>query len=171
MDAIFSTCGKYRYFLERTLSFVDQCVRTPSTVMLGFIGCNPSIADGETDDHTTRKLIGFATRQNAHGYVLGNLFGYRATDVRRLADVKDPVGPDNDAFLAHLIGVADIIVPCWGRRDKLLPPLRARIDVVKRMLRDADKPVRVFGTTSAGDPLHPLMLAYATPLQPWKVAA
>lgn len=171
MSALFSPCGKYRYFLERKLSNVDLCVTVIESQMIGFIGCNPSKAGAEHDDQTTTKLAGFAARNNAHGYVLGNLFGHVATDVRELADVEDPVGPDNDAFLAHVMGLADIVVPCWGRRDKLPMRLRPRIDAVERMLRDSGKPVRVFGTTHGGDPLHPLMLAYATPLVPWKAAA
>jgi hypothetical protein len=30
------------------------------------------------------------------------------------------------------------------------------------------KPVKIFGLTKGGDPLHPLFLGYETPLVPWR---
>ena len=37
-----------------------------------------------------------------HGYgriLVGNIFAYRSKDIRKLKDVVDPVGPENDANL------------------------------------------------------------------------
>jgi hypothetical protein len=36
-----------------------------------------------------------------------------------------------------------------------------------QVLLASGKPVLHFGTTKSGDPLHPQMLGYATPLIPW----
>ena len=40
-------------------------------------------------------------------------------DVRRLAEVPDPIGPDNSEHLAQIIREADVLVPCWGSRLKI----------------------------------------------------
>lgn len=112
----------------------------------------------------------FAQRNGARAYIAGNPFAFRATDVRALAAAADPVGPENDAHIAAIIRDADVLVPCWGNRAKLPPSLRPRLDALADMLHASGKPVRVFGFTG-GDPLHPLMLGYATPLVDWRRAA
>lgn len=57
---------------------------------------NPSTADGESDDPTIRKCMGFARRSSHGGIIVVNLFAYRATDPKTLRSIADPVGPDND---------------------------------------------------------------------------
>ncbi len=161
MSAILSSCGAYRYRLERV---VDNC---PGDVV-AYFGVNPSTADATEDDHTIRKWRGFTIRAAASSFIVGNLFAYRATDVRELATAADPLGPDNDAHLAAIIAEADVLVPCWGSRAKLPRALRPRLDVLRDMIFAAGKPVRVLGLTASGDPIHPLTLAYTTPLVEWR---
>lgn len=158
MSAIISQCGRYRYRLER-----ETC---PGRVV-AFIGVNPSTADADTDDATVRKWRGFSTRWGFGRFVVGNLFAYRATDVRELAAAGDPVGHENNEHLRALLDGVDLVVPCWGSRGKLPPSLRHRIDDVRQMLRNCASPVRVLGLTSSGDPRHPLMLGYDTALEDW----
>lgn len=161
MSATISECGLYRYTLGRLASPVGH-----GAVL--FVGVNPSTADAETDDATVRKWRGFASRWGYHRFMVGNLFAFRATDVRELAKADDPIGPDNDSHLDAMIGTADLVVPCWGNRGKLPPRLWDRMVEVRMMLRDIASPVRVLGlTANTQDPKHPLMLGYATPLQDW----
>lgn len=159
MGAIFSSCGLFRYRLERQVQLTG--------VVFAYFGVNPSTAGAEIEDHTTMKWGGFALRNGARAYIAGNPFAFRATDVRALASAEDPVGPDNDAHIADIIRDADVLVPCWGNRMKLPRVLRPRLDVLTGMLHASGKPVRVFGFTRGGDPLHPLMLGYETRLEPW----
>ncbi|VWD15224.1 hypothetical protein BCO71033_02740 [Burkholderia contaminans] len=50
----------------------------------------------------------------------------------------------------------------------LMPSLiSAALGVVTAMLCTSGKPVKVFGLTAGGDPKHPLMLPYDTPLVDW----
>lgn len=96
------------------------------------------------------------------GFIVGNCFAARSTNVKGLAGMDDPVGPENDAHLRRIIEEADILIPCWGAAEKLPPALRPRLTAVWRMLLHSGKPVSVFGYTKNGDPKHPLMLGYNT---------
>ena len=159
-SAIISPCGTYRYRLDRVV--MDR----PSRVV--FIGVNPSTADATTDDATIRKCRGFTERWLMGGFVMVNLFAYRATDVRRLVAATDPIGPDNNDALACAINTSGtIVVPCWGSRAKLPSNLHSRIAYVRNMLARAGVPSYSLGLTSSGDPKHPLMLSYSTPLVPY----
>lgn len=162
MSAVMSHCGRYRYILGRD---IEAIFPRPGVVI--FIGVNPSTADAETDDATVRKWRGFASRWGYNRFLVGNLFAYRATDVRALARAEDPVGPDNDAHLAWLLERADLVVPCWGSRDKLPPALWPRIDAVRAQLRAGRAPILTLGLTASGDPKHPLMLGYDAKLEDW----
>lgn len=159
MSAIFSDCGAYRYSLQRGVQL--------SGPVYAYIGVNPSTADATIDDATVRKWIGFTKVQGGSGFVVGNLFAFRSTDVKALAAAADPVGPSNEAWLDAAIRNADILVPCWGSRDKLPKSLHPQIMVVARHLIHSGKPTKVWGLTKSGDPLHPLMLSYQTPLTDW----
>jgi hypothetical protein len=158
VSAILSECGRYRYRLERTVASTGP--------VYAFIGVNPSTADAELDDATVRKWKGFVSRWGGSRFIVGNVFGFRATDVKALARAADPTGADNAAHLNAIVADADIIIPCWGDRGKLPPRLRPSLDSTLSKLHRSDKPVMVFGFSKGGDPLHPLMLGYATALRP-----
>jgi hypothetical protein len=166
MTATLSECGRYRYTLERWIP------QAGSNRLVVFIGINPSTADANTDDHTVRKWCGFAGRWGYGHIAVVNLFAYRSTDVRELARVEDPVGPENDDCIRSVIGFANLLVPCWGNVEKVpgwkaKQLMRDRIVEVRALLRSVDAPVRIFGRTNKGDPKHPLTLSYETQLQDW----
>ena len=161
MTAIFSECGRYRYRLERDCSLPFDGSKT-----IAFFGINPSTADATIDDATVRKWKGFTIRNGGHRFVVGNVFAYRATDVRELRLQEDPFGPGCIEHLAAIIAEADILVPCWGRLSKLPNELRDAPPQLLALLHKSGKPVLHFGLTASGDPLHPLMLGYDTPLTP-----
>lgn len=134
-----------------------------------FVMLNPSTADAEVDDPTIRKCIGFATRWGHTGIRVANLYGWRATNPRNLWESPDPVGAAADWWLAHAIGHAtgtgDLkpgsrLVVAWGAH--------ARPDRVGRFtqLLGGHQAWRL-GTTRDGQPRHPLLMPYATALQPW----
>ena len=159
MSAILSPCGLYRYRLERDLA--------PVGMVFAFFGVNPSTADADTEDATTRKWAGFCKVNGARRYLAGNPFAYRATNVKALVSIFDPVGPDNQAHLMAIIAEADVLIPCWGSSDKVPNQLRHHFDRLRITLGESGKPIKVFGFTKSGDPMHPLMLGYSTPLIPW----
>ncbi|MFM0058579.1 DUF1643 domain-containing protein [Paraburkholderia phytofirmans] len=158
-SAIISACGRYRYRLDRA---VQDC-----GIVIAYYGVNGSTA-GETDnDQTVMKWIGFTQRNGGRKFIVGNAFGFRSKNVRLLATVDDPVGPDNAMHLQTIISEADLHVPCWGDRGKVPQRLRYRFDELETRLRQSGKPIKVFGLTKGGDPMHPLMLSYSTKLTDW----
>lgn len=72
--------------------------------------------------------------------------------------------PENREHLRAIAHEADVLVPCWGSRNKLPPDLRPYMDETLELLRQMGKPIKHLGLTTSGDPKHPLMLAYSTPL-------
>jgi len=101
-----------------------------------FCWVNPSTADAETDDASSRKGVGFATRLGWRSYALVNLFAYRAKDIRDLRMARDPVGPDNDHYIEQAMRNADVHVVGWGSLAKLPEALRGRW---KDVVRIADR--------------------------------
>lgn len=158
MSAVLSPCGTYRYQLARDVGMDGP--------VFAFFGVNPSTADATLDDATVRKWTGFVKRWGGSRFIVGNVFAYRATDVRELASAFLPGGLDNAEQLAQIAADADILVPCWGNRAKVSPGLRYHFDNTMRTLRKVGKPIKTFGLTASGDPKHPLMLGYDTALVP-----
>lgn len=165
MSAVISPCGKYRYRLDRTVQ--------PEGQIFAYFGINPSTADAELDDATVRKWRGFTLRNGGRKFIVGNVFSYRATDVRELASmaVADCCGPDQFKHLLDIMTEADVLVPCWGALTKVPHEHQRLVEKALQVLRsygrDAGKPVLHFGLTQGGSPKHPLMLGYDTPLLPW----
>ena len=157
MTAIISNCGLYRYRLERDVA--------SGGLAFAYFGVNPSTADATTDDATVRKWKEITRRNGGRRFVVGNVFAFRATDVRALQVCADPVGPENARHLLEIAAEADVLVPCWGARGKLPRELHGRLAATLGLLRTTGKPIRCFGLTASGDPKHPLMLAYSTPLE------
>jgi hypothetical protein len=58
-------------------------------------------------------------------------------------------------------------VPCWGSRTKLPGRLHGQLDALREQILASGKPVRIWGLSQSGDPLHPLTLAYSLPLVEW----
>ena len=162
MSAIISPCGTYRYRLER---------ETAGPGKTAVIMVNPSTADATEDDATIRKLKGFGERYQWGTIIVGNLFAYRATDVRELASATDPVGSDNGYRLAEIFLDADQCVFAWGATGKLPKRLRGQWQEVDRIARAMHlSPMSIGAPAKDGHPCHPLMLPYAAQLQPWSLS-
>ena len=154
-NAVISFDGRYRYVLERRW---DQC-RPTMTV----IGLNPSTADAEHDDPTTRRVIGFARAASCGAVRLINLCAWRATTPATLRTVPDPIGPDNDRWLLDTISAADLVVAAWGTHAH-----PDRVNAVQAMLRH--RTVFCLGLTRDGHPRHPLFVPAAARLQLYSTA-
>lgn len=158
-SAVISECGLYRYRLDRHLQ--------NSGPVAAILGVNPSTADALIDDQTIRKDIGFASRLGWSRIIKGNKFGFRATDVTELRTARDPIGHDNDRYLREIMAEADVVVFAWGPLSKLPKHLRRRWIDVRAIAAELGKVPMCWGVAQDGQPRHPLMLAYATPLVPW----
>lgn len=159
--AIISDCGTYRYRLDRHLG-------QPGPVV-AILGVNSSTADGNIDDPTIRKDMGFGRRLGWSHIIKGNKFAFRSPDVKKLRLQVDPIGPENDAYLEEIMREADIVVAAWGPLAKLPKPLRERWREVVKIADEVGRKLHCWGTALDGHPRHPLMLSYDTPLIEWQV--
>ena len=105
-SATISPCQQYRYELRR--------VWDESEPLVLFVCLNPSIANAEIEDNTSRVCINYAKRWGYGGFLIGNLFAYRSKDQSALYKVSDPVGPENDVWLKKLQAEASLVVCAWS---------------------------------------------------------
>lgn len=158
MSAVLSPCGQYRYRLDRVVGM--------SGPVYAFFGINPSTADVSLDDATVRKWIGFIKVWGGSRFIVGNVWPHRSTDVRALARATRwlDVVQENHRHILAIVDEADVLVPCWGSRTKVPRSMHNDLDDLLTLLHGSGKPVMHLGLTASGDPKHPLMLDYATPL-------
>ena len=86
---------------------------------------------------------------------VANTFAYRATDQKRLLEVADPVGPENDRYILRMAKASSLIVLAYGRPHALL---RARGLAVQALLRAKGYTLHVLKSCMDGTPSHPLYL-------------
>ena len=139
--------GRYRYWLSRMWG-------EPNEPMAHFIMLNPSTADAQRDDPTIRRCVGFAKALGCGGLFVLNLYAYRTTYPADLWKAKDPVGPENDRWIATLLQLADEnepIIAAWGANAKA-----DRVGEVRALPGMARLTALAF--TKGGHPRHPLYL-------------
>lgn len=176
-----STDGKYRYKLWREwrgshdpkhwrwLGAKDgagEPLGEPLSVL--FVMLNPSTADGEQDDPTIRRCIGFARHWNYERMEVVNLFAYRATSPRDLFAAKargeDVIGWQNQECFQDMVADAGIIVCAWGANAD---GLEYHVEEVRGwLLHYGDKPQLALGFTKSGHPKHPLYVPLDAKLVP-----
>lgn len=169
--AVTSADDRYRYILGRTWDdyFEDErpwWERGTSRALWVFGMLNPSKARHDVDDPTIRKCTGFAKRGGAGGFMVVNLFAYSTPHpselVRAWREGVDIHGEHNAAILDWALGRPALIglnIAAWGG----IPP-RLRSAAQGAAVQFMCSRPHCYGVTSGGDPRHPLMLAYDTPL-------
>ena len=147
----------YRYALGRTWD-----VTRPPTL---WILLNPSTADHNSDDATTRRLAGYAAAWGCGGSVLVNLFALRTTDPKRLRCALDPVGPGNDDVIVRAATLAASDPVCgWGDHGALL----GRGQAVAEMLIARSFRLTALAVNATGCPSHPLYRARCLTPSRWQ---
>ena len=153
-EAIYSDCESYRYALTR---------RWTAGPRLLWVMLNPSTANEMANDPTVERCERRARAMGFGAFRVVNLFAWRATDTRALRSAPDPVGPENDATLAHGAHWADMILCGWGGHGSL----QGRDQHATAQLRFTGKPLWHLGLTGAGQPKHPLYLSYSVQPMLW----
>lgn len=156
--------GPYRYWLER--DWWERDIEKGAIDLLTFVMLNPSTADGEIDDPTVRRCIGFARREGAHLLHVLNLYALRATDPSELLSHPDPVGIGNDALLVdaarHRCRFKTVVA--WGAHKMATAE---RVAVLTDSALSAGTTLWCLGTTKSGAPRHPLYVRADQPLVEW----
>lgn len=156
--AVFSKCGRYRYFLRRDL---DLCNRVP---LLGIL-LNPSKAGPTTNDPTTTVNCRFASNWGFGIWAAVNLFAWVDTDPRNLPDPQQAIGPLNDEAIRRALAWVDAtggrVYTAWGTNGSL----GGRADQVLAML--AGRPLLRLGQNQDGTPRFPRAIAKDTQPEEW----
>lgn len=150
--------GAYRYLLWRTWN-----ERRPHLL---WILLNPSTADGETDDQTLRRCIAFSQAWQYGGLEIVNLFAFRTSRPQDVRKIADPVGPDNDHYIAAAAARAVDIVVAWREGGAYQQRDRA---VLALLAQCATPHLFCLGTVQSGRPRHPLRIAGCTARLPYEL--
>lgn len=160
-EALISDCGRFRHWLSRTW---DEAKPIACVVML-----NPSTADATVDDATIRKLIGFGERLGWGGFIVVNLYAYRATKPADLRKAGYPGQGLNDD--SHIVQAAlraqksgGPVVCAWGANARGLD----RQAMVRRLLVQCGVSAQALRLLPDGTPEHPLMLPYTCTPVPYR---
>lgn len=113
---------------------------------------NPNQADAVSDDPTIRRCMGFAKTWGFGSLEVVNLFAHRAKTPQLLKQAVEPIGEDNDYYLATLPERVDLIVLAWGNWGRLWNRDRTVLPLFR------SQPVYSLGVTKLGQPRHPLYL-------------
>jgi len=123
---------------------------------------NPSTATEVQNDPTIERCEQRARRLGYGGFVIANIFAFRATDPRDMRAAIDPVGPDNDAMVVQAARWADDVIAAWGTHGAH----RGQGPAMATLLRAQPRPLFHLGLTKHGHPKHPLYLPYSqTPVR------
>lgn len=141
-----SKCGKYRYMLMR------EWDKSLPKVM--FIMLNPSTADGEQDDPTIRRCIGFAKDWGYGGISVFNIFPYISTDPKGIHTSIKP-NLKNRALILQNNQAHKLKILAWGNNDLISD---AHIDFIFNNLSG----LHCLGLTKLGNPKHPVRLSKDT---------
>lgn len=120
---------------------------------IAWICLNPSTADENQLDPTLRRIRDFSAMWGYSFFIMLNLFAWRATQPADMKRAADPIGAENDRWIAHWCGKVDKVMLGWGehgahlRRDQqVLAYLdRAKVFCLER--------------NASGQPKHPLYVS------------
>ena len=152
-SALLSPCGQYRYWLKR---------RWGTGQPLVWVMLNPSTADAEKDDATIRRVRNFTKREGYPGFVVVNIYAFRATYPKDLRKAPDPVGPNNLEHVSQQVADRRVVV-AWGNNWYPLPSAYKIAEAVVYCARS----VYCLGRTKQKQPCHPVRLSKDTPLELW----
>jgi hypothetical protein len=174
-----SACGKYRYRLWREWrgthdpenwhwydGYDGEGKRIGEPKSCVFIMLNPSTADGEKDDPTIRRCVGFAKAWNFERLEVVNLFAYRATQPAELLALRsedDPVGPENLEIIEDVAGRAGRIICAWGAHG-------GHMGQDETVLGWLEREAFALGLTIDGSPRHPLYMPTKAVPMPFRSA-
>ncbi len=128
---------------EESVCFADTAL---------FVLNNPSTADSQSEDPTSRRGKGFASSWGYHRYYFGNTNSWRSTDPKLAQIPSEDILGENDSWLRTMACEASITIAAWG--GKANPVLADR--ALRVLLEVTD--VHCLALTNDGVPKHILYL-------------
>jgi hypothetical protein len=144
-SAILSPCGKYRYSLTRE----DESLFDSEKRHVVFVLNNPSTADAESEDHTSRKGWAYTVSWGYRRMSFVNTNPYRSTDPSMARIPPENILSENDTHLRFAVASSDLVICAWGADAD--PILAKRALTVLRF----QKTLHVLKLTKAGIPWNP----------------
>lgn len=157
--AVISEDRLYRYLLTRTFSEGEGiCL---------FLGAYPTFADAVADDPVVLRCMEVAAFRGYREVWLAGAFAWRTATAAALANVVDPVGPQNDACLLQAASRANTIICAWGSDASL----RNRDTEVLALLRGQGHVIHHLGLAPGDHPKSPLAVSKRSPIWEWREVA
>ncbi len=147
--ALFSADFQYRYVLYNFW-------KAASPYLINFLMLNPSTADEAANDPTVARCGVRAKAWGFSGYVITNLFAYRATNPREMLAHKEPIGEYNDDYIVDVAQQCAVTVCAWGNDGTHL----RRSAAIAKLLAEKGIPLHALRLSKDGEPGHPLYLSY-----------
>lgn len=124
------------------------------------IALNPSTANEEALDPTSRNIECLAKDNCCDSWYLVNLYPLRTPKPRELPAIEDAdLSNQNLAFIQKLIQDPDYkiskVLLCWGNHVDRHPYLRALSLEITKIINESKKPSFYMELTGAGHPYHP----------------
>lgn len=154
--AILSDCQTYRHALQRYVKSPTGSIR-----WVAWILNNPSTADSEIDDATTRRTWAFTQSWGYNGMMILNTNPYRSTNPGAQKIPPLLVLAYNDGCLIESMSLCELTVCGWG--DSALPELARHT----ALLLQSYGPLHALRVSKAKNPAHPLYLPGNLTPQPW----
>ncbi len=153
-------CYRYR-LVWKTLGWRPG---NANTLAVGLM--NPSTAGHDCGDATVAWCWRWSKSIGCTRLIVVNADAYRCTDQRRLAEVEDPCGEENEDHWRRAAVESDMIVLGYGR-----PKLRALRSHGPRMARIMRRyqPLFAWRVSRDGTPWHPLYLPADTQAIPYVI--
>lgn len=163
-QAVLSDCRTYRFVLVRSeVPLIN--VSDNGTVLFGLN--NPSTADHNIDDATSRRGWAYAQRWGYNRMVFVNCNPWRSTQPELAFMPDEDTLAKNDQYIFHQAYYADLIVCAWGTRANRELAMRLETNLRTAALQ-SNKKVHVLALSEGGVPKHPLYLKGSLLPQVWK---
>lgn len=155
-SAFITADRQYRYWLRRPWANND--------LEVCWVMINPSTANAEEDDPTTRRCIDFSVSHGFGSMVIVNLYAfitpYPDELFKRRDEGKDIVGPENDTHILKQLADHPTVIAAWGA-DKRVDDARVQF------VRANATSLYCLQKGKGGTPSHPARLSSGLKLKRW----
>ena len=138
-SAILSENRKHRYLLSRIWNQKNEKIL--------FIMLNPSSADENIDDPTTKKVISYSKKWGYGGLHICNLYTYRTTSPKILFDIPKNKRGSNKNEIKKYAKKSSKVVYAWGHKE-----------IIPLWLNEIVSDPKFIELSKEGVPKHPLYL-------------
>ena len=130
-----------------------------NTEMLA-IGLNPSIANENKLDPTSRNIQTIADNNGCDGWWLINLYPMRTPNPKELPDkINEALAEENFNFINEILNNDSFniskVVCCWGNHVDDHLYLGDQASKITNLMKESGFKCHCIGTTNSGNPYHP----------------